>query len=295
MIQVATFAAMEEERFIMQPKYPKFLMVFIAIINLFYSIPAISDVFFTDGFETNNLSHSENGFRWTDSVSGQVNSVNPKSGSSSYEFLYTGGPDGEDSWSELRFSLGGYYPDLWVSYDLYIPDNYYHRSQSSSANNKGHLYLWTGSYGNPDGIGLGPNLWPNGSGGSNASMYVWGSGHDEHYWGACSNIIEASDQGKWLHIVIHYKYATASNNDGVARIWKIYEDGSGKIPCNITDGRWYAAGASGFDTGYILGWANSGFDTDTRFYLDNVVFSTTHLLTGISTVPKPPVPNSIVE
>lgn len=257
------------------------------------NFPAYGGVFFQDGFESGDLSHTENGVKWTSVAWGGVNSVKPKSGAHSMEFHFNSARDGVDSFSELRFNLGGNYKDLWVAYDLYIPDNYYHRKQSTSDNNKGFLYLWSGNYGNTTGPGLGPNFWPLNNGGSYASMYSWNTASPsfgKHYWNACPTAIDINDAGKWVRITAHYKYASAANNDGIAQIWKTYADGTRQLICNETKGKWYVPGAPGFDQGYILGWANSGFTDATLFYLDNVIFSDTSLLQGIVAPPNPPVP-----
>ena len=87
-------------------------------------------------------------------------------------------------------------------------------------------------------------------------------------------------------MIMHYKYATAANNDGVAQIWRTRAGVTSKL-LDIRNGDWYIPGQSGFDQGYILGWSNSGYSSETRFYLDNVIFSTTPLLAGI-TEPNPP-------
>lgn len=257
----------------------------VGVALLFVACAAKGQVIFEDDFESGDLSKSRNGFRWTSARDTAVSSERARSGRYSLKFTFEGGPSGDDAFSEQRFDLGGNYPEVWVRYDIYIPQNYYHRNDPPSANNKGYLYLWSGDYGRPSGPGMGPNFWPKSDGTSFASHYVWGPGLDRHYNHLMPNAVEAADRGKWLRIVVHYKYASSRNNDGVAEIWKT-RDGVRQKILNIQDGAWYVTGQPGFSVGYLLGWANSGFDETTVFYIDNIVFSTQSLLDDDS-VPPP--------
>jgi hypothetical protein len=82
------------------------------------------------------------------------------------------GPDGNTvkaltftfgRWQEIRFHLtksideqrtdqnisDTYYKEVWLSYDIFIPSNYYHRGSGEgveAGNNKGFFYLWHGPY-----------------------------------------------------------------------------------------------------------------------------------------------------
>lgn len=244
-------------------------------------------VIFQDGFEAGNLALRQNGFSWGSSKDAGASNERAKSGSYSLKFTFAGVTSGQDSFSEQRFNLGGNYTEIWMSYDLYIPANYVHRTQTDSSNNKGFLYLWSGDYNSPSGPGMGPNLWPmNETTGpaSYGTQYVWGPGWGKHFWSAMPKAIESADLGKWVQIVAHYKYATSANNNGVAEIWKTRDGVQTKL-MGITNGDWYVPGQPGFDQGYLLGWANSGFSQTTIFYIDNVVVSTTPL---IGKVPNPP-------
>lgn len=236
-----------------------------------------SGLFFTDTFESGDISHTEGGASWVDLVGGEVNTTEPKDGSNAVELFWrgvTGSPPGS-SLSELRFDLGAKYSDLWCSYDLFIPSNYF----QASGNNKGFLYLWEGAYGSPDGPGMGPNFWPTApvTGQSATSHYVWGDGLDEHLDIGAPLSVRLSDRGHYQKIVVHYKYATVANDDGVAEIWRINPDTSVDKIYEILDGAWFVSGQTGFDSGYMFGWANGKFDADTKLYIDNVKFSTTAL------------------
>lgn len=243
--------------------------------------PGVEQVF-ADDFESGDLSHTENGAAWTNSSWTQV-ALSPN-GTWALEFTYPADPEPlpsgyEGSWSEQRFRLGGNYPELWLAYDLYVPANYFHRNR---ANNKAFAYLFSGGYGNDELTGplLATNFWPDGNSGNSllshwyrspvlpAGRHVW---PDDGAW-TDSRGISLSDRGTWLRVVVHAKYASTANNDGVFELWV---NGVEKI--RITNGDWYVPNQIGFDQGYLLGWANSGFAQETKFYIDNIVFSTSEV------------------
>lgn len=266
---------------------------------LLVSFSASAGSIFTDDFESGDLSRNVNGTHWNDKKNVTITSEKPRTGNKSARFFFPGVADGIDSFSELRFKLGGNYPELWIRYDLFVPSNYYHRPQTSSTNNK-FLYLWSGDYSaNFTGPGLSIQNWDTDwdtstDGESKAVPKAKGvpqSGggftFSKHYHSDGGRIFEVEDRGKWLTIVIHAKYASPANNDGVFQLWKI-RDGKTIQVFNKTDGDWYVEGQPGFDQGYLLGWANSGYAKDTIFYMDNVEFSTVPLLDGVTAAPKAP-------
>ncbi len=263
---------------------------------------ARAGIIFQDGFENEgaglNLTPQTNGFTWQTGANTQVSSVNPETGKYALEFDFAGVPDGTDDNAEQPFLLGGSYPEIWVKYDIFIPTNYYHRDSTlRTTNHKGFLYLWAGNYGSPTGPGMGPNFWPDSAitnttatGQSVGSFYVWGvpgmnpnGASDEHFgpwnypkiWANEGYIIRTQDLGKWMQVILHYKYATSANNDGVAQIWLQTAGEARRQVLNLTNGNWYVPGATGFTQGYLLGWANDGFLQDTKIYIDNIEFSTT--------------------
>ena len=218
---------------------------------------------------------------------------------------YQAAADGKDSFTERKFRItsGTGYKELWVKFDIFVPSNYYQRTQTSSANNKGWMHVWSGTYSDDyTGPAISTGFWPKSNGISNSVPYIKGpplSGggylFSKHDWANESEGITTADRGKWLTIIHHFKYATAANNDGVLQVWKI-RDGVTHMIHDIRDGAWYAPGQPGFDQGYLLGWANSGFAEETVFYIDNVEFSTTSLLgtssgtssTQVIAAPEPP-------
>lgn len=254
------------------------------IAALSFSGQGTAGVIFQDDFETCNLNKTQNGFIWNGSTRTTVNTANPKGGSCALEFAYQAAADGADSFSEQRFYLGAHYPDIWVKYDLFVPANYCQRTQSSSDNNKGFIDMWEGAYTGGSGVAMDPNFWPDGNCQSTTSMFVAAANSTDplfnngghHYRSEFIDpySIRNSDRGKWMEVISHYKYASVAKNDGMIQIWITSQGENRRQILNMTQGNWYVAGALGFDNGYLLGWANSGFTQETKLYIDNVVFST---------------------
>jgi len=237
---------------------------FLAISN------AEAQTLFQDGFESGNLSYTQNGIRWGDSASTVVNALNPRTGTSALQFRYPGVADGQDGWAEQRVELGASYTETWVMFDLYIPANYYHRTQSGAANNK-FFALYRNPYTSP-GFQVNFSTIPNGSGGSNIEIHSYNNGSESPIQTPTSgsNFITSADAGHWLNIVMHFKVPTGQGtNDGVMQLWK-----NGSQIVNITNlASWGGTGKNYFDAAYILGWSNSGYANETLFYVDNFVIS----------------------
>ena len=301
-------------------KWPlNYIKIFILLCLPFNA--ALAGEIFSTGFESGSLDKDkdlQNGFSWGDGTYASVSSNNKKSGKYSLRFKFLAGPDdSDDSWSEQRFNLGGYYPDLWVKYDLYIPPNYYHRTTDGPNNNKGFLWAWAGTYNSTtngvvtrEGPKLGNHFWPTGSVGNTqstqfASAYINGKYNINTNWqgrdmvhGNSHTAIVENDRGHWMTLVIHYKYATIANNDGVAEVWKTDWHGNTEKLIDIHDGPWYGTQPTngkpgrGFEAGYLLGWASTGFTEETILYIDNVTFSTSPLnndsTASYSAAPMPP-------
>lgn len=233
---------------------------------------------FTDGFETGDLTHTEGAVAWsTASGSVSVSTSNPKTGLNALNFLYPA----STSQTELRFLLGAKYTELWVAYDLFIPLNYYH---NNGTNNKGVVHLWEGNYNTPSGPLMGNNNWSDGAGGDSSSYHIFhASGTPDYHVGQFGtgagnspNAIILSDRGQWIKNIVHVKYATVANNDGILEHWKVYSGSTQKLH-DIHDGAWYVTGQVGFDSGYIRGWANDQFSVDTTFNVDNFEVSETNI------------------
>jgi hypothetical protein len=93
-------------------------------------IPA-GGVWVMDSFETGDLSHSENGFRWTNDW-GRPSTDYAYSGTHSLKFAYTGTPRAVDRKVEQRFQLADpeHAPsEVWFEYMVRVPENYHHRDE----------------------------------------------------------------------------------------------------------------------------------------------------------------------
>ncbi len=285
-------------------KVYKLFTIFIltSILTAFQS-SAFAKVLFQDDFESGNKSKTQNGVKWASGVNTTVNTIKPRTGSYAMEFNFKAAVDGKDSFSEQRFALNGNYPEVWIQYDLYIPTNYYHRRQTSSANNKSFVHLWTENYKQKEGIAGGFEIWPNGSGVGRLKFNP-ARPINSHYEDTRSeNGIDLSDKGKWITITIQVKAGTASSTEFLhgseVRAWKSVNGGSTKLIYKLTDVVFKAwnntdtilfnkNGKNYFNNGYILGWANSGFAQTTKLYMDNVTIATTPLIS--LDPPKAPVP-----
>lgn len=261
------------------------------------SAQGTAGIIFQDDFESCGRTKTQNGFTWLSGTRTTVNTANPKNGSCALELAYQASPSGSDSFAEQRFYLGANYPDIWVKYDLFIPANYCHRTQSSSTNNKGFVDMWEGQYTANVGVAMNPNFWADGTCQSTNSMFVSAPRSTDPFFNKGGHhyskefldrySIRTSDRGKWMEVITHYKYATAAKNDGMVQIWLTPQGESQRQILNMTQGNWYVAGARGFDNGYLLGWANSGFTEQTKFYIDNIVFSTTRIGTTADSIDPP--------
>lgn len=230
------------------------------------------DIFFDD-FATNDLSKTENGFLWSPPTNTTV-----ENNALHFNYNVLGNPS-----SEQRFSLGGYYSEVWCRYRLYVPANYFHiENAPSPSNNKGFLTLWDDDYENPK-VSMSVNFWANtgNNGDSEGTMFVWlpTIPFDYHYYAEWpdNKCIRQSDVGKWMTVLLHYKYATSANNDGVAQVWAKTDGEATRTLMDKTNGPWYVASAPGFNSGYIFGSTNSDFSGETILVVDDIYFSTTEL------------------
>lgn len=92
----------------------------------------------------------------------------------------------------------------------------------------------------------------------------------------------AVDLGTWQRRILHLKMPTSAvSNDGVCEYWNTKANGITYKVVDIQDGAWYGAnlnstGGNYVNRGYVLGSNNSGFDEETDFFIDDVIFSTSN-------------------
>ncbi|HSB97949.1 MAG TPA: hypothetical protein VLC91_15920 [Spongiibacteraceae bacterium] len=213
------------------------------------------------------------------------------------QFYY---PSGINSWAEQRYSINSSalgtkgLTEIWLQYDIYIPSNYFHRdldpaSTSWVGGGEKLIAMYADEYSgsNPTLI-LGLNMMrrdyytsaPNTTnvGGSlqSGSFSVMRNGARDWYqmWPEADKPVVniKVDLGTWQRRTIHVVMPTsATSNDGVVEFWVKRANGTvGKI-IDAHDG-WFFGGTQNYiNGGYLLGWSNTGFDSDTYFLIDNVI------------------------
>ncbi len=250
------------------------------------------DIFFNDSFESGDLSYTNqtSGAIWSGSNRGGdgdfvgVSTDKAYTGQYSLKFKFGGNPDlDDDAFAEERFYLGSAKDEVYIRYYLWVPENFTVRSVSGD-NNK-FIRLWGDTYGDPMQVGVsyrheGIPYYKTKSLGWNADSDL---DHVPNCSGSTGLIFPGNEyrgtsslydmKGKWTAIETHYK-RDAGSGDGAFEMWV---DGVQEI--NKHNISWIGAPCSPgyFKNGYLLGWANSGFDEDTIFYIDDVVFSDSYI------------------
>ena len=288
---------------------------------------------FQDSFESGDTSNHNDYFRW--SRSGTI--VTPGGGSSRIDSVV--GPDGSSNVNAYRFAFGRWielgftltssidevraadldsnttYPEVWMSYDTFVPANYTHqrfdngaidegttREVFGGANNK-MIYLWNGSYeGRDNGTGsaVGIQTYPSDfatevAGKSMQSTFKGGyqgftqtyvhpdyrlgprkSGYAYLGTNDIANIFKDSELGTWVNLKLGMK---AESSIGAGDGW-FYRYNNGVLVTYQTGlttlwGLSKTNNKLGFDRGYLWGYANSGFQETTTIYLTNFKFGTT--------------------
>jgi len=232
---------------------------------------------FSDSFETGDRSFTDGGVSWTSSNNVTVSAENPRTGTYSLRFKYAGVADGEDGFSEQRFSLGADYTSLWISYYIYVPSNYYHRNSAGVDNNK-----WFRVWASDTDFHLTTEMeeQDDHDGTSYIRRFLCGSrginGAPTSEPGR-ADIIGAAypiKPGQWNYMQFWFQSASdRETQDGTAEWWA---NGT-KIQWLNWD-LWANDGGDGGDpgqpayvnNGYILGWSNAGFDNDTIFHVDDI-------------------------
>jgi hypothetical protein len=247
----------------------KGLNLFSIGISIVFSTLLCADNLFTDGFESGDLSHTENGVAYAYGTNTSVSTENKLEGDYALRFRYKAAADGKDSFSEQRLR----YPqtnELWIKFDIYIPTNYVHRTQNGASNNK-FLAIYRNDYRDP-GFQVNWSLNPNGTGGSDLSLHRYRNGAEQEAispsGGIGKDFLSADDLGKWINIIAHVKTpSNESANDGVMQMWK-----NGVLVCDENELNNYGGQNENYmDELYLLGWSNSGFAEDTIFFIDNIV------------------------
>lgn len=235
--------------------------------------PPAGTVYFQDSFDMGARAASVNGFGWggTNGFTNSapvVSSARARSGGHSLAFPFNGSAPGGDAFSEQRFLFGQGLTDVYLRFWLYIPSNYEHRDDNPG-NNK-FLRLWMDeAYTASNGVQFGLSLQRNTSGSNISGIYGEAIGpipnSTGHWQGSYNSFITTADLGQWMEVQI-YSRADTGGDSGVIRVWK-----NGTLVLNISGIRNPAASgrSNQFRNGYVLGWANSGFNQTTVMHIDD--------------------------
>lgn len=159
----------------------------------------------------------------------------------------------------------------------------------TDSNNNKLLAIWTDGY---SGAGLGSTVvWEFWAADLNTVPYVPGSDLCVHYsignyTGAsahegCGQFITYSDRGKYIDIMVFVKFTTGPGaNNGIITTWLRHEGQSTySLMSNVTNANIDKRGSTAnpgqlvsWNQGYLMGHSNSGYDTDTTFYISKVEY-----------------------
>jgi len=250
------------------------IAVIVSLLPLFIT-NSNADLIAKDDFEAGTW-----GSFWGSLANTTVSPILSKDGSYAARFQYPGVAITEDGWAEARFDLGGYYEQLSIRFDLYVPLNYEHRDSGSGNNNK-FFRLWNETYNDLEKIGATTyNESTSGESGIGSDYRLASS------WGMSSSVKKASDfittadKGNWVSIVIYIKAATDSKPAEL----RIYKNGRLHLEDKLNIN--YVPGTQGYRHGYLLGWSNSGFTQETIFYIDNVEFHDNDIMSATPSTPS---------
>jgi hypothetical protein len=161
--------------------------------------------------------------------------------------------------SEIRFSLGGVYNEVWIRYWIRVPVNFDMTASAGSGDNNKWFALWQDGYsGHGTGATIMWNFWRQSlNGGATHSFSMardsQGGGHHAHY----SNFMLPQDAGRWMQVVLHAKNSSASGEaDGEAHIWRRWEDEAQFTPYFGVYQSWFFT--SQFRTRWMAGWLYHG-------------------------------------
>lgn len=245
---------------------------------------------FYDDFSSGDLSKTEGGFSWGAATNLSVISGFSRAGNvgNCVRFNFD---IAAEAVSELRFSLGSSYPEIWFKYYLYYPDGtetpFRGVKMEQFGNNNKFMRVWSEESGSETDPRMGVSYYADGlSGNVRAGLQsgVFNNGTVSQVPYDDANYIDlVTDQtrGKWVEIVHYYKASTTdvgstpSEGDGVIKLWV---DGNVVEAVNLnaraTDGIY------GFTHGYLQGAQDSPWaGTEGRaIYMSDFYVSTEPLI-----------------
>ena len=237
-----------------------------------------------DTFESYTLGSSPTGTTdsatWLSSGSRiEVSNVVANGGTKSLRFRY--GPDasGSDSTAEQALTLDGAgYMELWLEWDMYTPTNFTHRDDTGSDNNK-IIYLHNDYSEENGGIEYWPDRTP-----ASLGQPANGKSYPTHVYRTSSStpfghypqpnfgniVFDPAEAGTWSHFKLHYKKSDAGSSNASVQFYKddvLLLDRDNFDDYNPTRGIKPITGIK------LMGWSNSGYLSETDFYMDNLYIS----------------------
>ena len=223
-----------------------------------------------------------------------------KDGKNSLSFRYEAG----EAWTEQRYDFGKGYPEIWLSYHIRVPLNYERAGNpdnNPNTNNKWMIFLMApmSRYSASDVSWVEVKDRPNSDGVSMNMMLQIHNGVNNTYTPestAYQKFITPADKGRWMQIIYHLKASSDSEaSDGVVKMYRKWDDepafkyitGYANEDIGIGAGS-VASNYLGWGAGYLMGYANDPYATQTEWLIDDFIVSSTSLL------PNPPRPPSQV-
>lgn len=240
-------------------------------------------VVFQDDFESGDLSRREGRYRWGESRGGpgehpEITDEIAHSGQRSLKFTFVGNRDPrDDAWSEQRFVMGDSLKELYLEWYQYFPTGYdghgakwVHRRAMGPTNNK-FLALWDEDY---DRFAVWMGFETEGPRPDPMLVTKFGTrgGRAVGNWGAAqwSPSITDAYRGRWIRFRVHVKMASIMNRDGVFELWA----DDRQVVANHTLPLFPRGGMQNYiRKGYLMGWANTGFDETTHTFIDDFSIS----------------------
>jgi hypothetical protein len=238
-------------------------------------------VLFSDNFESGGFATTENGIRWTSTPWVFASTVFPRTGSRSAQFRQGDSKRG----GELRFGGLAQLSEVYLQFYLYQPNGQENPSIGTAVHvpvdgeNDKFFRLWSGAY-NTTAFKYGASTWGSSGVGMLGTEFTRNAGDRVVGMGEGGSAYQQSPKyptigspsllGRWVRVRIRAKVATAANNDGVIQIW--LDDTQAINKTNLPSYAWNGVG-NYFEAGYLLGWANSGFELGVNMYVDDVTIS----------------------
>ncbi len=240
-----------------------------------------ASVLFSDDFESGGFATAQNGVRWTSLPWVEMSTGFARRGTKSMAFRQGDSKE----WAEARFGGLPKLPEVFMQFWLYQPTgteavNVGPSVQIPGARNDKFFRLWGGEYTGINDIKFGASTWQGKLGVEykrnllDGTVWPMGEGGEPtapdviNYHPLIGN---TAYKGRWVRVRIQCRVATPDQDNGVIRIW--LDD---LLVLDRQKLRAYAGtgGINAFESGYLLGWANNGFPTGQRMYIDDFSIST---------------------